>query len=101
MIWWNGYSKPQKQREVAPENKPASTATISTTMSQTSLDSHNPSRRSSTVLKAAITGKIRQIPKEECVRVIDNFTSVPSMPRTTFGAPFGKNIKTMQTSGLI
>ena len=24
-------------------------------------------------LKAAITGKIRQIPKEECVRVIDNF----------------------------
>ena len=23
-------------------------------------------------LKAAITGKIRQIPKEECVRVIDN-----------------------------
>ena len=24
-------------------------------------------------LKAAITGKISQIPKEECVRVIDNF----------------------------
>ena len=24
-------------------------------------------------LKAEITGKIRQIPKEECVRVIDNF----------------------------
>ena len=24
-------------------------------------------------LKAAITGKIRQIPKEECMRVIDNF----------------------------
>ena len=24
-------------------------------------------------LKAAITGKIRQIPEEECVRVIDNF----------------------------
>ena len=24
-------------------------------------------------LKAAITGKIRQIPKEKCVRVIDNF----------------------------
>ena len=24
-------------------------------------------------LKAAITGKIRQIPKEECVRVGDNF----------------------------
>jgi hypothetical protein len=24
-------------------------------------------------LKAAITAKIREIPKEECVRVIDNF----------------------------
>ena len=36
-------------------------------------------------LKAAITGKIRQIPKEECVRIIDNF------------AHFEKNIKTMQT----
>ena len=24
-------------------------------------------------LKAAITGKIRQIPKEECMRVIENF----------------------------
>ena len=49
-------------------------------------------------LKAAITGKIRQIPKEECVRVIDNFARcVPSTPRTTFGAHFEKNIKTMQT----
>ena len=43
-------------------------------------------------LKAAITGRIRQIPQEECVRVIDNFA-----PRTTFRAHFEKNIKTMQT----
>ena len=27
-------------------------------------------------LKAAFTGKIRQIPKEECMRVIDNFVQV-------------------------
>ena len=49
-------------------------------------------------LKAAITGKSRQISKEKCVRVIDNFARrVPSTPRTTFGAHFKKNIKTMQT----
>ena len=49
-------------------------------------------------LKAAITGKIRQIPKEECVSVVANFAgSVPLTLRTTFGAHFEKNIKTMQT----
>ena len=45
-------------------------------------------------LKAAITGKIRQIPKEEFCATC---ASVPSTPRITFGAHFGKNIKTMQT----
>ena len=39
-------------------------------------------------LKAAITAKIREISKEECVK----YTSVPSTPRMPFGAHFGKNI---------
>ena len=53
-------------------------------------------------LKAAITGKIRQIPKEECVRVIDNFARrvVPVCLQRRgqhFILYFEKSIKTMQT----
>jgi hypothetical protein len=45
-------------------------------------------------LKAAIIAKISEIPKEECVRVIDNFARrMPSTARMPFGAHFGKNIK--------
>ena len=47
-------------------------------------------------LKAAITGKIIEIPKEECVRVIDNFARrMQVLPPTLwrpFGTYFGKNM---------
>ena len=52
-------------------------------------------------LKAAITGRIRQIPKEECVSVIDNFARREQVCLQRRGQHleqiFEKNIKTMQT----
>ena len=49
-------------------------------------------------LKTAIIARIRAIPLEEYVRVIDNFAgaplaTVPATPRGSFGTHFGENIK--------
>ena len=74
LTWRNNetQTKPnQKQREIAPKLKQACTATISTTMYQVSLDSNNPSSRSSTrvlVPSLPLTRKDKSPSKDRCSR---------------------------------